>query len=81
MMQELVKELVEKAGLTEESAEKSIDVMIAFLKSKVPANMQDKVEEIIKTGKFDMMSLMSAFMSSGGGSSSPLDMLKGMFGK
>ncbi len=80
-MQELVNELVEKADLTPEAAEKTVAVMVAYLKGKVPEGMQDKVEEIIKTGKFDMMSIMSAFMSSGSKQASPLDMLKGMFGK
>lgn len=80
-MQELIKELTEKAGLSEADAQKSVEVMMEFVKSKVPPAFQDKIEDLVN-GKFDMMSLMSAFMSSkSGGSSSPLDMLKGMFGK
>lgn len=80
-MQELINELVEKAGLSEEDAAKSVEVMMAFVKTKVPPAFQDKIEDLVN-GKFDMMSLMSAFMSGGkSGGGSPLDMLKGMFGK
>lgn len=73
-MEQLVKELVEKANLTEEQATKATEVMLAFVKSKVPPMFQDKVDDMI-AGKFDMSSIASML----GGS--PLDMLKGMFGK
>lgn len=83
-MQELIKELVEKAGLSEEDAQKSVDVTMEFIKGKVPPAFQDKIEDLMN-GNFDLMSLMSAFMGGGDKSSkeeaSPLDMLKGMFGK
>lgn len=83
-MQELINELIAKAGLSEDAAQKSVAVTKDFIKSKVPPAFQDKIDELLE-GKFDIMSLMSAFTggNSGAGSadnSSPLDMLKGMFG-
>lgn len=83
-MQELIKELIAKAGLSEEMAQKSVSVTKDFIKSKVPPAFQDKIDDILE-GKFDVMSLMSAFMSGnsqseGNDSGSPLDTLKGMFG-
>lgn len=83
-MQELVKQLVEKAGLTEEAAQKSVDTMMEYVKSKVPPMFQDKIEDIF-SGKFDVMSLLGSFMggqkAEGTNTDSPLDALKGMFGK
>lgn len=87
-MQELINELVNKAGLSEASAKQSVDVTKEFIKSKLPEGFQDKVDDLLE-GKLDMMSILSSFM--GGGNSdntkadndnaSPLDMLKGMFGQ
>ncbi|RQO30079.1 hypothetical protein DBR32_10855 [Taibaiella sp. KBW10] len=73
-MEQLVKELVEKANLTEEQAAKATEVMLAFVKTKVPPMFQDKMDDIL-AGKFDMSSLMGML----GGS--PMDMIKGMFSK
>ncbi len=79
-MQELVNELINKAGLSPEAAAKSVETTITFVKSKLPPFLSDKVEELLN-GKFDMGSLLSGF---GGGSNdggeSPLDALTGMFG-
>lgn len=72
-MQELVKELMEKANLDESQATKAAEVALAFLKSKVPPAFQDKMDDIL-AGNFDMSSLMGMI-------SNPMDMLKGMFGK
>jgi len=85
-MQELVKQLVEKAGLSEEAAQKAVDTTLEYVKTKVPPMFQDKIEDIF-SGKFDVMSLLSSFMggankgAEGQNADSPLDALKGMFGK
>jgi polyhydroxyalkanoate synthesis regulator phasin len=82
-MKELIAELVEKAGLTEEQAQKSVDTTVSFVKQKLPPALGDKIEDIL-SGNFDMMSLLSAFMGGnqkGEANESPLDKLKGMFGK
>ncbi len=72
-MQELVKELMEKANLDESQATKASEVALAFLKSKVPPAFQDKIDDML-AGNFDMSSLMGMI-------GNPMDMLKGMFGK
>jgi len=77
-MQELVNELVAKAGLTPEAAAKSVETTIGFVKSKLPPFLADKVEDLLN-GKFDLASMFGGF---GGGENneSPLDKLTGMFG-
>lgn len=77
-MQALINELVEKAGLSEESAQKAVDTTINFIKTKLPPGFSDKLEDLL-TGKFDLSSMFGG----GGtkGDDSPLDKLSGMFGK
>ncbi len=83
-MKELLAELVSKAGLSEEQAQKSLDTTLEFVKGKVPPALGDKIEDIL-SGNFDIMSLVSSFMggsnSGSTGSESPLDKLKGLFDK
>ncbi len=74
-MQELIKELVEKAGLSEASAQKAVETTITFIKSKLPPIFGDKLDDLIH-GKFDLSDMF------GGGDASesdgPLDKLKGL---
>lgn len=80
-MKELIKELVEKTGLSEEMAEKAVATMMSFVKSKLPEGMSGQVENILN-GDFDLSSLFG-----GGGDnksdsgSNPLDALKGFLDK
>lgn len=76
-MQELVNELVQKAGLTPEAAQKSVATTLEFVKSKLPSFLADKIEDLLN-GKFDLGSMLGGFGS--GGNDSPLDKLSGMFG-
>lgn len=46
-MQEYIKELQEKVGLTEEQATKAVAVLIAKIKSKVPESLQGMVDNVI----------------------------------
>ncbi len=78
-MKELINELVGKAGLSEESAQKAVETTINFVKSKLPPFLSDKVEDLI-SGKFDMSSLLGGFGGGKEGEESPLDKLTGMFG-
>jgi len=73
-MKELIDELVQKVGLSEEQATESVNTMSTFIKGKLPPAFADKFEDLV-AGKLDTGSLLSAFM---GGS--PLDKLKNMFG-
>jgi 2'-5' RNA ligase len=75
-MEELIKELMDKAGLDHDQATKTVHTTIAFVKGKLPPFLGDKVEDLI-TGKFDLGSLFGGGGNSGG---SPLDQLGQMFG-
>ena len=46
-MQELIQSLQEKAGLTEEQANKSLLVFIEFVKSKIPPALHGNIEAIL----------------------------------
>lgn len=75
-MQELINELMQKAGLTEESAKKAIETTMGFIKSKLPPMFGDKIDDIVN-GKFDLSSMFGG--GSKGDNDSPLDKLKDMF--
>lgn len=82
-MEELLKELKEKVGLSEETAQKAIDTTMNFVKTKLPAGLSDKFQDIL-SGKFDLSAFSSLFgggKSEDGSSSNPLDQLKNMFNK
>lgn len=46
-MQELVNELINKAGLTPEQAEKSIEVIKTYIQSQLPPMMQGMVDNFM----------------------------------
>ncbi len=46
-MQELVNELITKAGLTQEQAEKSIEVIKNYIQSQLPPMMQGMVDNFM----------------------------------
>jgi len=46
-MQELVNELINKAGLTQEQAEKSIEVIKNYIQSQLPPMMQGMVDNFL----------------------------------
>lgn len=78
-MQALINELVEKANLSPEAAEKAVATTISFVKSKLPPFLSDKVEDLI-SGKFDLGSMFGGFGGGSDAGESPLDKLNGMFG-
>lgn len=47
-MQDLIKDLQEKVGLTEEQALQSVETIKEFIKSKLPPMMHDMVENFLK---------------------------------
>lgn len=80
-MEELVKELVEKVGLSEEKAKESVEVITEFVKGKLPSSLSGQVENIMN-GEFNMSSLFGfGGGSKGGEKSNPLDALKGFLKK
>jgi len=46
-MQELVQQLIQKAGLTQEQAEQSIQVIQEYIKSQLPPMMQGMVDNFL----------------------------------
>lgn len=46
-MQELIQQLIDKAGLTPHQAEKSIEVITAYIRSQLPPMMQGMVDNFI----------------------------------
>jgi len=77
-MNALINELKEKAGLTEEQAQKACETALNFIKAKLPAGFGDKLDSLLN-GNFDLSSMF------GGGDTdnsegSSFDALKGMFG-
>lgn len=46
-MNDLIKELTEKAGLTEDQANRSVEVIKEFIMSKLPPMMQPMVENFL----------------------------------
>jgi hypothetical protein len=47
-MDELIKTIMEKAGITEETARGILDEVVAFTKSKVPGPFQHFVDQIFE---------------------------------
>ena len=46
-MQELIKELIDKVGLTEDQALKSVDTIKTFIQSKLPPMMHGLVDNFL----------------------------------
>ncbi len=46
-MQELIKELIEKVGITEDQALKSVDTIKTFIQSKLPPMMHGLVDNFL----------------------------------
>ena len=79
-MKELIKELVEKTGLSEEMAEKAVATMMSFVKSKLPEGMSGQVESLLN-GNFDLSSMFGGADDKSDSGSNPLDALKGFLDK
>lgn len=47
-MDELIKQVTKKAGITEDQAKKAVDAVLSFLKSKLPKPVASQVEAILK---------------------------------
>jgi nucleoid DNA-binding protein len=46
-MQEVIQQLIDKAGLTREQAEKSVEVIREFILTKIPPMMQPMVDNFL----------------------------------
>ena len=65
-MDELKKRLMEKVGLDEEKSQNAIEVVLGFIKEKLPDNLQGMVDNLIS--------------GEGGGVEDALGAVKGLFG-
>lgn len=75
-MEELLKRLQEKVGLSADDAQKTVSTTMDFIREKLPAGLGDKLEDLI-SGKLNLGSLFGDSQPSE--SSNPLDKLKDMF--
>ncbi len=69
-MEQLIKLVTEKTGISQEQAKTAVDTVIGFIKDKLPAGMQGQVD-----------SLLSGNSSLGDMAGGMKDKLGGMFGK
>ncbi len=79
-MKELINELITKAGLSEQMAEKAAATMVNFVKTKLPEGMSGQVESLLN-GNFDLSSMFGGGDDKSDSGSNPLDALKGFLGK
>jgi hypothetical protein len=49
-MDELVKLVVEKTGLPEETAQKAVETVLDFVKEKLPEPIADRLDDILEGG-------------------------------
>ena len=49
-MDELIKMIIEKTGISEANAQLSVETVVAFLKTKLPAPIAEQVEAVLKGG-------------------------------
>lgn len=82
-MQELIKELVDKAGLSQDSAAKAVSTMMSFVKNKLPEGIPSGIVENLLSGNLDLGSLMGGLGGTDkkSGGINPLDALKGFIKK
>lgn len=66
-MNELKQQLVDKLGIDESMADTAIEMVLGFVKEKLPENLQGPIEQIAKGETPDL-------------GSSALDAVKGFFG-
>lgn len=45
-MQELVKLVMQKTGISQEAAEKAVEVVLGFLKEKLPAPLNSQIDSL-----------------------------------
>ena len=49
-MKELVNIIVQKTGISEENAQKAVQVMLGFLKTKLPAPVAGQLDSVLGAG-------------------------------
>lgn len=49
-MENLIKTVCEKAGISEEQAKSAVETVVNFIKDKLPAGFGDQVDNFLKSG-------------------------------
>ena len=74
-MDELIKQVSEKTGLSEEKAKTAVDTVVNFLKDKLPAPIAGQVDNALSSAGGTIASTGGAVVDKAG------DLLGGIFGK
>lgn len=80
-MQDLVKLLTEKTGISEETAKMAIQVVAGFTKEKLPDPVGGMVQTFLQTGDMPDMSNLANLAGNLGGAGNLLGGLGSMLGK
>jgi hypothetical protein len=65
-MEEIIKQVVEKTGISEDLAEKAVEVVIDFLKDKLPEPLASQIDGVV-SGETDLGDLAKGIGSLLGG--------------
>jgi uncharacterized protein (DUF2267 family) len=49
-MDELIKQVAQKVGISEDQAQQAVEMVLGFLKDKLPAPVASQVESVLKGG-------------------------------
>ncbi|MFC6100753.1 hypothetical protein [Olivibacter domesticus] len=74
-MENLINELIQKAGLSPEMAQKATSVVLEYVNNNLPDSLKGKGESLL-SGNFDVKSLLGDNAEGGDGL---IDKVKGMF--
>ena len=66
-MENIIKMVTEKAGISEEQAKKAVETVVSFIKDKMPAGLGGQVESFLKGGEGAMGDLASGLKDKIGG--------------
>ncbi len=53
-MDELIKQVTQKVGISEEQAKQAVETVIKFLQDKLPSPLAEQVEGVLSGGELDM---------------------------
>lgn len=77
-MEKLVNELIQKAGLSPDLAQKASAVVLNYINNNLPDSLKGKGESLL-SGNFDIQSLLGGGGGKEEGGDSVVDKVKGLF--
>ena len=66
-MQELIKMITQKVGISESQAKSAVDTVVSFLKDKMPGGIGSQVESFINGSSSSIGSVMDGLKEKAGG--------------